>query len=414
MTKTGAARGSTATIVLLGLALLISYADRGNLSTVAPVLQTELHISNTTLGWLLSAFFWVYAPAQLLFGSFSQRFGGRYVLAAGLALWSVATLCTGFVTGLVSLIALRLLLGLGEAAFFPCASHLIAEVVPEERRGSANGIIMSGIAIGPIAGTLAAGFLLAALGWRMVFVIFGIASLLWLIPWLTLAKATPATHAHTQMESASYGDVIRERKAWGLGLSHFCVNYVGYLVLTWLPTYLVKDQGFTIPQMAVIGAVVFSAQAIGSISAGVISDALVSRGGDPGRTRKAIMLAGIAAEVTAMIGIGLSSGEIAVVLLVMGGFVHGVISSMLYAIAQTLSGPRAAGRWMGLQNFLANVAGIIVPVVTGIIVDKTGSYYGAFAAAAAVGVAGFLLLHFMVGKVEPVTWKTRPRLVPAE
>lgn len=416
MASSKSARAYLIAVVLLSLALIISYADRGNLSIVASAVQHELGIDKAALGYLLSAFFWVYAPAQLVFGESTQRFGGRAVLAVGLGIWGVATLLTGFTNGLLMLIVLRLLLGLGEAAFFPCASHMIAEIVPEKKRGSANGIIMSGIALGPVLGTLAAGRLYAHYGWRPVFIIFGVMSLIWLVPWLLSPAPEKASRPPQRSDgwAPSLLDVAMQRKAWGISIGHFCTNYLGYLVLTWLPTYLKEIQGFSIEMMTNVATAIYVAQAIGSFGVGFVSDHL-ARGRDPGMVRKALLVGALCVEGTCMLLVAFSGGnrDLVVGLLLLAGFAHGVLSPMLYACAQTLSGPEAAGRWMGMQNCIGNIAGIFVAIITGWIVQFTGSYFAAFATAAGVSAIGVLSYTLVMGKVTPVTWAPRGRSVMA-
>ncbi len=404
-----------ATILLLALALIISYADRGNLSIVAPAVQHELGIDKATLGYLLSAFFWIYAPAQLIFGATTQRFGGRAVLALGIGIWGVATLLTGISNGLVMLILLRLLLGFGEAAFFPCASHLIADIVPEEKRGQANGIIMSGIALGPVMGTLAAGLLFNSYGLRPVFFIFGAASLAWLVPWLlTPSPPRAARHGSGLGDwTPGYRAVLAQPKAWGIAIGHFCTNYLGYLVLTWLPTYLKENQGYSIVLMTSVATGIYVAQALGSFVSGLLSDLFASRGFHAGSVRKTLLIAAMCVEIGAMLTVAFSSGNMVIAMLLLAGFAHGVLSPMLYACAQTLSGTAAAGHWMGFQNFMANLSGIVVAILTGWIVQITGSYFGAFATAAAVGAVGVISYALVMGRVEPVQWRrpARPAFV---
>ena len=126
---------STRVVVLLAAAVCINYVDRGNLATAAPLIQDELHLSATQLGFLLSAFFWTYVAAMTPAGWLAERFGARLVLAGGVAIWSVATLFTGFANSLIALLLLRLLLGLGESTAFPCSSKALAAEVPMERLG---------------------------------------------------------------------------------------------------------------------------------------------------------------------------------------------------------------------------------------------------------------------------------------
>jgi len=170
-------------VVLLALAILINYVDRGNLAVAAPILTHELALTNSQFGVLLSAFFWTYAPAQILGGWLSDRFDTRVVLAGGLTLWSIATGLTGLAQGFTTLLLLRVLLGLGECVTFPSCVRLLAQHTPEHVRGSANGILAAGQALGPTLGTLLGGLLMARFGWRAVFIGSGVGSLLWLWPW---------------------------------------------------------------------------------------------------------------------------------------------------------------------------------------------------------------------------------------
>src|SRR5471032_3266773 len=131
-------------VLLLAVALFINYVDRGNLATAAPLLKNELGLSNTQIGMLLSAFFWTYAPLQLLAGWMTERLDVHKVLPAGLALWSVATLLTGMAGSFLVLIALRLLLGMGESVVYPCHSKLLGLRAKEHQRGTANGATLAG------------------------------------------------------------------------------------------------------------------------------------------------------------------------------------------------------------------------------------------------------------------------------
>jgi len=400
-------RNRSRIVLLLAIAVFFNYADRGNLSTVAPALKGELGISGTWLGVLLSSFFWVYAPAQLVAGSVAQRLDVRRVLAIGLAVWSLATLFTGLAGGFVSILLLRLLLGAGEAAIFPCISRILAEAVPEAERGKANGLITTGMAIGPMAGTFAGGLILAHFGWRWVFVAFGIASIAWLWPWLT-TRQPPALPVAAKDDHAppSYARILSQRAAWGASLGHFSTNYSQYLVLTWLPIFLVKGQGFSLTQMATIGAIVYLAQALGSLCSGWGSDHLIKRGARIHGCRVMVMI-GTAGAGLSLLGAGLTSGIAAAAMMTFAGFFIGTMTPMVYSIAQTLAGPRAGGRWVGLQNFVANLAGIIGPIVTGWLVDRTGSYLPAFIVAAVVAILGLVSWGWIIPAIRPVDWKAQ-------
>src|SRR6202050_2732145 len=156
----GAASGSRQLVLLICAALFINYVDRGNLATAAPLIQEQLHLSATELGTLLSAFYYSYVLATAPVGWLGERFGAHRVLGAGVAIWSASTLLTGFAGGFVSLLLLRLLLGLGESAGFPCSSKLVAVAVKPAGIGTANGMMAFGYLIGPALGTVIGGLLM--------------------------------------------------------------------------------------------------------------------------------------------------------------------------------------------------------------------------------------------------------------
>ena len=182
-TQPGERRGvSTRVVTLLTLAAFINYVDRGNLATAGPLIQDQLGLSNTQLGLLLSAFFWSYVPGQLPAGWLAERLDARRLLAAGLALWALATVLTGLAGGFLTLLMVRVMLGAGEAVMFPASFKILAREVLEEQRGRANGLLAAGLSFGSAFGTLFGGLLMAWLGWRAVFILFGCASLVWLWP----------------------------------------------------------------------------------------------------------------------------------------------------------------------------------------------------------------------------------------
>lgn len=174
----------TLPLLLLGLCVFINYIDRGNLSIAAPLLKDELSISASQLGILLAAFFWTYTAMQFICGWLVDRFDVSRVLAAGYLIWSLATVTTGLVRGFVLLLAVRLMLGVGESVAFPACSKILACHLPEHRRGFANGVIAFAYRFGNAIGTLGAGLMMATYGWRPVFIGIGLISLLWLPAWI--------------------------------------------------------------------------------------------------------------------------------------------------------------------------------------------------------------------------------------
>jgi MFS family permease len=393
-------------VPLLAAAIFINYVDRGNLSTAAPLLQDELHLSNAQIGLLSSAFFWVYAPAQLVAAWLVQRINPYRALALGLAVWSLATTLSGFAVGFGMLLALRILLGVGESVGFPASSKLLSLYLPQHRLGSANALISAGISLGPAVGTFLGGMLIAQAGWRALFIAFGIVSLAWLLPWWLATRSLSTEIASVaRAPEPGYAELLSKRELWGAAFGHFANNYAFYLILSWLPLYLVKAHGYSLTSMAKMGGLVYVLSAAIGLIAGAYADKAVASGADPNRVRKGTMCSGIVIGLIGLLACGLGSPPLAVAgLLIYAGF-HGLSSFNNFAIGQTLAGPRATAKWIGVQNCVANFSGIVAPVVTGFIVDKTGHFSLAFLVAAAVLVLGFISWGIVIRRVEPIEWR---------
>lgn len=399
---TNAARN--ALVAMAALAIFINYVDRGNLATAAPLIKSQLHLSNVQIGLMTSAFFWTYTPGQLFAGWIAERLGGYRALALGFLVWSGATALTGLAGGFVTLVALRVLLGIGESVGFPCVSKLFADALPPVRLGLANGFITAGLAFGPAFGVFFGGLIVASFGWRTMFLLFGCIALLWLIPWFAVSKRAPAPHPKARTQPPRYMTLLSQRGLWGVCLGHFAANYWLYFVLSWLPLWLVRERGFSLLAMAELGAAVYCVQGISAIAFGWSSDRLVARGLSATLVRKTLVIFGHLGGALALIGCVSASRNMVITCLLISGFCGGAIGPSLWSIAQTLAGPRAAARWVGVQNGIGNLAGIIGPPITGWIVDRTGSFGGAFLLTAAITLIGAAGWGLVLRRVEPIVW----------
>lgn len=391
-------------IVLLAIAVFINYVDRGNLATAGPQIKDELGLSNAQFGALGSAFFLAYAPLQLVSGWLAQRFDVRYVLAAGLVVWATATSLVGLAGSFTALLALRLLLGVGESVTYPCNSRLLAQRSPEHQRGRANGLIAGCQALGPTFGTLVGGSIMAWYGWRAAFVGFGLVSLLWLLPWLLATRGGTTEPGADHGAPLSYLRMLRERALWGASLGQFFSTYSFYFVLTWLPLILVKSYGYSMQEMARIGAGVYAIYAASSFLMGWASDHWIIAGASANRVRKSMLVGGLVGIAILMMICASAKPSDAVLLLAATAALFGTQTPNIFAISQTLGGPRAAGQWMGVQNFIGNIAGVVAPGITGLVVDYTGGFYWAFAIAAAVTLLGCLAFGVLIPRIEPIKW----------
>jgi MFS family permease len=402
-------------VLVIGLAVLLNYVDRGNLATAAPLLQQELALTSSQMGVLLSAFFWVYAPAQLLAGWLAHRFDIRIVLASGVALWAVATTVTGLAGGFATLLGLRLLLGLGESVTFPCWLLILARNSVEHQRARANGLVSSGQGFGPMLGTLFGGLAMAHFGWRAMFIGLGAITFLWLWPWLAVTRGSTLHGPHeTGGREVSYVEILGQRGFWGAALGQFLINYAFYFVLTWLPSFLVKAGGFTVSKMAGIGAAIYGIYAVATVLAGTASDRWIRRGGSATHVRKTFLLTAAFGSAVTIACCALVTPQAAVWLLGITSVFFGLSTPMIFAVGATLAGPRAAGRWAGAQNLAGQVAGIVSPLVTGFLVQRTGGYSMAFAVAAAAVLLSTLAWGIIIRQVAPVQWadEAAPYLEP--
>ncbi len=399
-----ARRPVTALVALLVLAVLLNYVDRGAIGVAAPLMKTDMGLTATQFGVAVSAFFWIYGLAQPFIGWLADRISVYRIFALGVAVWAVSTLLTGFVGGLAGLVVLRILLGAGESFVFPCSSKMIALHVPPERRGVANGAIAVGIALGPALGTLAGGAILALWGWRAIFVIFGLATLLWLIPWQVTLRTLPKPVAvKAGPPPMSYRKLLSHKALWLLSLCHITANYGYFFAAIWLPLYLTTARGLSIPTMTLFATATFATMAVSSVLAGQLSDHLTRGGHGEGEVRRKVIVAGQIGVTIGVLGVAYAASPGAVLgWLLFTGFGLGLGTSMVFALGQIYAGPRLAGSWIGVQNACGSLSGVIGPIVTGMIVDASGSFVGAFLSTAAVTAIGAVLFQFVLPPIRQI------------
>lgn len=405
--------GLNRALFLLGLSVLINYIDRSNLSIAAPLIKDELSISGAQLGTLLSAFFWTYALMQIPAGWLVDKFDVRWVFAIGFFLWSAATAVTGFLHGFAALLLIRVILGLGESVAFPSYSKILSSNFTEHRRGFANSVLMSGLALGPALGVLVGGNAVARFGWRPFFIALGIAGLFWLPLWWAW-RPPRAASAHASHSTAGYLDILRHRSAWGTCLGQSAINYYLYFLVTWLPFYLVRGRHLSLTVMARDGALLFLMSAASSAVTGKLGDRWIQAGASPTSVRKGFMALGHIGIGVALIVVVKTTGWLFIAMLVLIGIFLGISICNSWAFSQSLAGPRMVGRWVGVQNYVGNLAGAAAPLITGFLLDRTGSFYWPFFITAIVAWIGAVAWYFVVGPLEEVDWEkfsgSRPSL----
>lgn len=392
-------------IGLLFVASLINYFDRATISMAIPLLSTEFKLGPQDKGILLSAFFWSYALMQIPMGWCADRLNLRWLYAGAFAIWSLAQGLMGLAETMTMLITLRILLGIGESIYLPGGSKIVSLLFAAKERGLPAGIFDFGTRTGLVLEGLIVPWCLYHYGWRRTFLIVGLSGLLWLMPWLF---ATPrrlqgdggpisAGDAGTNQQFRS---LLRNRNLLGICLGFFCFDYYWYLLVTWLPDYLVTVRHLTILKAGFYSALPFFVFGISEPIGGWIADRMVSKGWDETRTRKGIVTVAFATGLL-LIPAAIVRSPGAAVALIIGGSLVGLATGNLLVILQSCAPPDAIGLWTGIQNFVGNLAGIMAPLATGFLIAWTGSYFLGFALAAVVLVAGSTSYWFIVGELKP-------------
>jgi MFS family permease len=396
---------------VLALAFVINYVDRGNLSVAAPLIQREFHIDPIRLGLLFSAFVFSYAVMQIPAGYLADRLNLKWLYAGAFVWWSLANAATFLATGFLSLLLLRMLLSIGEAISLPASSKVLATLFSEEKRGIANGILDSGYKFGPALGVAVGGIFLGHFGWRYLFLCTGLGALLWLIPWFWIAGSIPSIHSSRSAPSASVSsthatlsikEILLSGRAWGTFFGNFCGGYVWYLMLSWLPSYLVNERHLNLTSMGLVGSLLFGVTGITSILSGIVTDRMIRAGISPSKARLGFMIAGLLFSAFLVpAGFAHSSSQ-ALGYMFVAFAAYGMYSSNVWAATQSIAGPPNIGRWAGIQNLIGNLGGVASPALTGWIVSVSGSFRWAFALAALFMGAGILIYVFIVRTLDPI------------
>jgi len=206
------------------------------------------------------------------------------------------------------------------------------------------------------------------------------------------------------MPAPTYRAIIARRAFWGAALGHFCSNYSFYFVVSWLPLYLVKERSFSMGQMAAAGGLIYGVYAASSLTAGWLTDRWMKAGASDTLARKTAIIASHVIPAASLLVAAFGDATTAIVALCVAAVGFGINTSQLFSIGQTLAGPRAGGKWMGFQNCVGNVAGIVGPVVTGFVVEASGNFTSAFVIASLVGLGGVVAWGLVIRKVAPLEW----------
>jgi MFS transporter, ACS family, D-galactonate transporter len=372
---------------LLFAAGFINYFDRAIVSIALPIIGRDLHLGPAAKGVLLSAFFWSYALMQLPVGWVVDRANLRWVYAGAFAMWSLACGFTGFATSLGALLAMRAVLGIGESIYLPGGMKIISNLFGPKERGLAAGIMNCGTRAGLAIGAPLIAYLVRRLDWHGAFFVLGFGSLVWLVPWLAIYPAAVNYQEKRPVESLSQTLRTLDRNLLGMCLGHFCYSYYWYLLVTWLPDYLVESRHIPLERAAAYVMVPFLVYSAAEPLGGWLADRLVALGYNEQRSRKAIVTAAFLTSLMLLVA-GRMSNDRAAVLALSAAALVGLATGNLYSLLAGVAPEGAVGTWMGFMNFAGNIPGVAAPLITGILIERTGSYYPGFVVAVVVLLLG--------------------------
>ena len=393
-------------VVLLFVASLFNYLDRATLSVALPLISLSLNLAAASKGLLLSAFFFSYALMQVPIGWCVDRYSLRWIYSGLFALWSLACGFTGLAGSLGVLIAFRVLLGIGESIYLPGGTKIVSVLFEPRERGLPCGIFDSGTRAGLAFGAPVVAWLIVLFGWRRMFFLVGFSALLWLIPWWMVFPARLSERREEpagRRSSEAFWDVLkhlRSRDLIGICLAFFCFDYYWYLLVTWLPDYLVTVRHLTILKAGLYASLPYFVWGISEPLGGWIADRLIDRGWDETRSRKGLITVAFASGLLLIPAARVQDAHSAIILIA-GAALVGLATGNVFAVLQSCAPPEDVGAWTGFENFAGNVGGIIAPAATGLLIARTGSYLPGFALAALVLLTGLLAYWFIVGKLEP-------------
>jgi MFS transporter, ACS family, D-galactonate transporter len=387
---------------LLFVAGFINYLDRAIISVALPVIAIDLQLGPAAKGFLLSAFFWSYALMQLPMGWFSDRVNLKWFYAAAFAVWSTACGLTGFAGSLAALMAMRVLLGIGESIYLPGGMKIVSLLFDSKDRGLASGLVNCGTRAGLALGAPFIAWLVVSLGWKHSFFAIGFTSLLWLIPWLLVYPS----HVHSAPSAAPQSARMRlgrlDRNLLGLCLGHLGFSYYWYLLVTWLPDYLVESRHLSLQQAGAFAVIPYSVFAISEPLGGWIADLMIRRGWNEVRARKSLITFGFLTSLALLFVKG-TRNDLAAVCLIGAASLVGLATGNILALLQRVGPPDEVGLWTGILNFAGNLSGIVAPIATGLLIARTGSYYPGFAVAVTLLIAGLPAYWWIVRDKQEAT-----------
>lgn len=413
------------TLLMIFITVVICYVDRANLAVASAHIQQEFGISKAEMGYVFSAFAWLYTLCQIPGGWFLDRVGSRLTYFIAILGWSVATLLQGFASGLLSLIGLRAITGIFEAPAFPTNNRLVTSWFPEQERASAVGFYTSGQFVGLAFLTPLLIWIQELLSWHWVFIITGGIGIIWSLVWIKVYRAPSQSKGINQAEleyiraggamvdgdapgeksarvklTAADWKLVFHRKLCGVYLGQFAVTSTLWFFLTWFPNYLTQEKHIAALTAGFMTTVPFLAAFVGVILSGMVADRLVRSGRSLGFARKTPIICGLLIS-TCIMGANYTNDPLWIMVLMALAFFGNGFASITWSLVSSLAPVRLIGLTGGMFNFIGGLGGITVPLVVGYLAQDYG-FAPALVYISAVALIGALSYILLVGDVQRV------------
>jgi MFS family permease len=409
-------------IALLVAGGALNYVDRATLSVANKLIQEDLGIPIARMGLLLSAFLWAYAFSQLPVGALIDRFGARKLLGLGLLVWSVAQAAGGLVTGFGTFIAARVGLGIGEAPLFPGGARVVRDWFNVHSRGLATGLCQAASSLGSFIALPLLTFLMLEISWRWMFVIVGAAGVVLALVWwkvhrdpsevnLTREEILYLTdedeNSTTRRPSfADWRQLFAHRTTWGMIAGFFGTIYTLWLYTSWLPFYLEHERHLSVAQVGVLASIPFFFGCVGGIAGGWLCDFLTRHGMTPMGGRRLLIFCALVGIAACTAGTVLAKANaVALTLISVSMFLTYVAASAAWATVPVAAPSHFTASLGSIQNFGGYLGGALAPMLTGFIVQRTGSFSQALLLAAGLTLVmafAYLLLVRSTIDVNPL------------
>jgi ACS family D-galactonate transporter-like MFS transporter len=414
-------RARLGVLALITLATMLNYVDRSVMGVAQPALAKELRIGPEVMGLIFSAFSWTYALAQIPGGLVLDRLGSRLTYALSLASWSLATMAHGLMSSVAGLFSARLALGLAEAPCFPANSRILSTWFPQSERARANSVYAVGqyVGLGFLIPLLT--YIVAVFSWRALFLLFGAIGVLFAVAWYALYREPHESRRvnQTELDHIAAGGglageaprfalswpavaaLLKTRQILGASIGQFCGNSTLVFFLTWFPSYLATERGMDWIRSGFAASLPYIAASVGVLVGGVLSDGIIQQTGSATLGRKLPIIAGLLLTSTMVIANFTPSNALVIAVMSLAFFGQGMVN-LGWTLIADVAPKHLMGLTGGVFNLCANLAGIVTPLVVGFVLGATGSFYGAVAYIAALGLVGATAYIFVVGEIKRV------------